>query len=154
MKYSKSIFPALAILIGLLVFSGCAGKKSYLDEHEKLARNIKLFNTDFESRAMGISSLLVKMDLRENYLMKAPDIKQHVTFDESSIVKIEYFKNGVQIKLSGSLPTEDFNECIVTLRYRLVVLPSNKLETRIVKQRWVPEEEGWVVIPDLTSFLD
>ena len=123
-----------------------------MDEHEKLARNIKIFNADFETRSVGVSSILVKADLRENYLLKAPDIKQNVTFDESSIIKIEYLNNGVPVKLSGSLPEEDFNECVITMRYRLVILPDNKLETRIVKQRWVPEDSGWVVIPDLTSF--
>ena len=151
MKHLKS--PHISLLVFLLVFySGCASKKTYLDEHVKLARNIKLFNADFESRSVGVSSLLVKSDLRENYMMKAPDIKQNITFDESSIIKIEYLKSGLPIKLSGNIPAEDFNECVVTLRYRMVVLPNNKLETRIVRQKWVQEGEDWVVVPDLESF--
>ncbi len=151
MKHAKF----LPILFALLIAAcgGFSNNKHYLESQEKLARNIKVFNTNFESRTDEASALLVKADLRDNYVLKLPDIKDKVNFSESSIVKMEYFKNGNSIKLSGGLPSEDFDECAVTLRYRLTIMPSNKLETRIVRQRWVQEEGGWVVIPDLSSFL-
>lgn len=155
MKHAKFYCYSLSILLGLLI-AACGGygnNKQHVESQEKLARNIKVFNTNFESRTEGASALLVKADLRDNYVLKLPDIKDKVNFSDSSIIKMEYSRNGAPIKLSGGLPTEDFDECTVTMRYRLTIMPSTKLETRIVKQRWVQEEGDWVVIPDLSSFL-
>lgn len=150
MIYLKSAF--VSALVFLL--SACATEKAYQVSHDKLSRNIKLFNTDFESRSADVSSILVKADARENYLLQLPDIKEKVTFTESSIVKIEYLKEGAFSKQAGGIPEEDFNECIVTMRYRMVIMPSNKLVTRIAKQKWVKEGEDWVVVPDLTQFAN
>jgi hypothetical protein len=154
---SKTFYPKLPLLslvFATLIFCACATEKPHQISHDKLSRNIKLFNADFEARSAEVSAILVKSDTRENYLLQLPDIKEKITFSESSVIKIEYFKEGVFAKQSGGIPEEEFNECVVTMRYKLVILPSNKLTTKIAKQRWIKEGEDWVVIPDLAQFAN
>lgn len=156
MKSVKSLPAALTGILAsalVLAIASCAFQKGYLDSHEKLSRNIKVFNSEFEARSLDASPLLVKTDKREEFMMKAPEIKKKAIFDEISIVNTEYFKKGAPVKQSGGLPTQDFDETVLTLRYQLVVLPSNRLETRVVKQKWLLEDEDWVVVPELDSFL-
>lgn len=157
MKSSKSPVrsPLLKMFLSMVAVSliGCAFQKSYMESREKLSRNIKVFNAEFESKSIDVSPLMVRADKREEFLMKVPQIKEKATFDEISIVNAEYFKDGSPVKQSGGAPTQDFDEAVMTLRYRMAVLPSNKLETRVVKQKWVLEGDDWVVVPDLDAFL-
>jgi len=64
---------------------------------------------------------------------------------------IRLFNNAVPIPLGAK---EDFDRAIVVIRYQLAVLPSTKLKNPIIEQEWVLYQEQWVIIPDLSAFLD
>ncbi len=162
-KLLPLFFAALAIFAFTL---SCASKEERMIEdaledaeeiNENLVRNMKLFDNQFETRSVTSANLLIQPNSREEFQTRFPEFKKRVTFHNSSTLNIKFLNQGQPIKQSGALPEQKFDEAVVTKRYEIVVLPSNRLKTLVVKHRWVLEKEfgekNWFVIPDLDGIL-
>lgn len=151
----KHITLALSLVLAGILSVGCGTfNKLYNDRYEKLGEGIRIYNDAFESKRSDICLLFIQPDMREPFIKKFGEIKNHVTFDQSEIVSTEFFKKGYSLDSTNRTPENDFDEAEVTLRYQVVVLPSSLLKTVIVRQKWVLENSGWFVIPDLHTFFD
>lgn len=143
----------LFFFLSLLVSQGCGKKNVHVDQNSDLQKKIELYNDSLENKQSTAGALLVRKAEYEGFMLKFPDIQEKVTFDEQSIVGITFLMDGAPVKQTALAPEEDFNEAVVTIRYRIVVSPSNRLKTIIVKQKWVRENDEWFVIPDLDVFF-
>ena len=140
------------LLIPLLMFVACASQKSPAASHATLQKTIRAYNDAFEAKQPAIAEPFVRRDIRDLFKEKYREIRKQVTFDEMEPMKIEYFKDGVRVKQSGPGPEEDFNEAVLTVRYNVVISPSNRVKTITVRQKWIREDGQWVVVPNLTPF--
>ncbi len=156
MKNSKPFSPYLVgialICIAMTMFAACA---SYSKDKMQgdLQDSVYKFNKRFEGKMMDISSVFVKMDKRRGFLTDSLKVKDQIVFYDSSLLDIQLFKDDLLIKQNSSGAEEEFNKAIVTIRYQLAVLPSNKIKTILVDQEWVQEDEQWWVVPDLDVFF-
>jgi len=127
----------------------------FLDSHEDLEKSIKLFNRDMESKSVQKASIFVLMDKREEFLTQMHGLKDKLSFFESNIINIKFYKDDVPIKIdSNGRPEDRPNQTVVVIRYKLSILPSTKLKTQIVSQEWVLQNEKWYVIPNLDQFIN
>ena len=156
MKNCKPFSPhlmriALACIV-MTMFTACA---SYTKDKMQgdLQDSVYKFNKRFEGKMMDISSVFVKMDKRRGFLTDSLKVKDQIVFYDSSLLDIQLFKDDLLIKQNSSGAEEEFNKAIVTIRYQLAVLPSNKIKTILVDQEWVQEDEQWWVVPDLDAFF-
>lgn len=146
-------FLSTGFLFGL-VFAGCISDKSHIESYNKLQRNSLVFNEAFKNKRSDPMEMLIPVDIRDKFMEEFHEIKKRVTFDEVEIVKIAYFKDGTLLQPSRLGPEEDFDEAEITLRYQVVVSPSNSLKTIMLKQKWVKENDDWVIIPNLDPFFN
>ncbi|MEC7641537.1 MAG: hypothetical protein VYC17_05205 [Nitrospinota bacterium] len=156
MKYSSTPIPVLIREIFLLLILGiicsCVSGKSQIKAYQNLQTSIQAFNDAFEAKHLENAAAFVQRIARETFKEEYHHIKKNVTFDEMESMRIELFKNGVPVTQSGFGPEEDFNEALLTLRHRVVISPSNRVENITVKHRWLKESERWVVVPNLKPF--
>ncbi len=160
-RHSRFLFLLAA---GLCVFwiSACAtGDKKeddYLKNQKTLSKRIEVFNQEFESRNNIASDMMVRDDHREEFLKYIDDIHHNVLFNKSTIIGIKYYQDGLPISQNSRFPKENFNKAVASIKYEIVVHPSNKLKTLFVKQPWeLLEIEGkkkWMVTPELDAFLN
>ena len=102
---------------------------------------------------MDISVAYVALNKRREFLMESLKVQEKVTFYDSSILDIQYFNDNGPIKQTTEGAEIEFNKVIVTMRYQISVLPSNRLKTIMLDQVWVYNEEQWRVEPDLDVFF-
>ncbi|MFQ5671754.1 MAG: hypothetical protein ACE5G9_01555 [Nitrospinales bacterium] len=143
----------LLLLIPLLGLFACASQSGPAKSHKILQKTIREYNDAFKAKRPAAAEPFVQRDIRELFKEKYSEIKKRVTFDEMEPMKIEYFKDGVAVKQSDPGPEEDFNEAVLTVRYSVVISPSNRVKTITVRQKWTRENDGrWVVVPNLEPF--
>lgn len=143
----------LIFFLSLPVVQGCGKKNVHIEHNTDLQKKIELYNDSLENKQSAAWALMVRKADFEGFMLRFPDIQEKVTFDEQSIIGITFLKDGTPVKQTHLAPEEDFNEAEVTIRYRVVVSPSNRLKTIVVKQKWVREKDEWYVIPDLDAFF-
>lgn len=102
---------------------------------------------------MNISVIYVSFDKRRDFIIDSNVIKEKVTFFERSIVDMQFFDGDQPVKNTVKGVEKEFNKAIVTMRYKISVLPSNQLKTIMSDQLWVLNEKQWQVEPDLSVFF-
>jgi hypothetical protein len=155
-RNSPAYLWAISILITLFL-SGC----SYWDKSqtalmtEKLQRIIKQYNLALETHDPSMGSMFVNPEFIEDYINDVEEIRKRVTFNKSTLVNVKYLNNGEPIKQAYMIPAEGevFNEAEVTMRYELVISPSNIVETKILKQKWTSAADVWLLTPDIESYF-
>ena len=143
------------IIFLLLTASASCGTLNFNQKtQENLDKSIEAYNFDFESKAIGPSTRFVHPTHRSDYMEKSLGITKRITFFEATTLDIKIFKDDAPAVITSKGPEEGFNRTIVTIRYQLAVLPSTKVKTLLVEQEWVLYGEQWVIIPDLSQFLE
>lgn len=125
----------------------------YLTQRKKLWDSIRVFNNDFESKSRNACTLLVLSPLREGCLSKMGEFQKRVTISDSALVGAIFYRKGIPVKQSFPNPEEAFDEAVITHEYRVVVLPSNRVKTIAVEQKWVLDKSSWYVIPNFEPFF-
>jgi hypothetical protein len=144
---------AISACLLLALFSACA-HYSLMNLQDDLQTNVYQFNKRFSGKMMDLSASFVLMDKRKDFLINSNQIKEKVTFFDSSLLDIQYFNDGQLVKKTTEGAEKEFNKAVATMRYQISILPSNQLKTIIVDQTWVLDEELWMVDPDLSVFLE
>ena len=150
----KSKYPrALTAILLLLIFvsASCRTLDPYLKTQEDLDLSIKAYNLEFESKAIDRTARFVHPAHRAQYQEKTLEMTKRLTIFDATILDIKLFNNGVP---ASNISDEGFDRAVVVIRYQLAVLPSTKLKNPIIEQEWVLYQEQWVLIPDLSAFLD
>ena len=155
-RNSPAYLWAISILITLFL-SGC----SYWEKSqtslmtEKLQRIVKQYNLALETHDPSMGSMFVNPEFIEDYINDVEEIRKRVTFNKSTLVNVKYLNDGVPIKQAYMIPAEGeiFNEAEVTMRYELVISPSNIVETKILKQKWTSAADVWLLTPDIESYF-
>lgn len=141
------------IYVFCLILSNCAGV-SFEKSWEQLHKSIRVFNSDLESKQGEKAAFLVHQDQQEAFLTKIIDVNDNITFYESSVLKTTFYKDGHPVKQNrNGKVDDDVDKTIVTMRYRLIISPSNKLKSVIIEQEWVRVEKDWFVKPNLDDFF-
>lgn len=102
---------------------------------------------------MDLSAAYLPIENRREFMVNSLKVKENVIFYDSSILHIQLYNDDQPVQTSLDGPDEEFNKAIVTMRYQMSILPSNKVETVLVDQLWRWENKEWFVIPDLDTFL-
>ena len=158
MKFCNSAtsFWAISILIAVLL-SGC----SYWEKSQtslmtdKLQRIIKQYNLALETHDPTMGSVFVNPENAEDYINDVEKIRKRITFNKSTLMNVKYMNDGEPIKQVYMYPEEGevFNEAEVTMRYELVISPSNTVRTKILKQQWKSSGDAWYLTPDIESYF-
>ena len=146
---------ALLIFLSIILFSGCTSLANYStsEKSDELNAKIYQFNKRFEGRMMELSASYIPLDKRRQFMEDSLKIQEQVLFYGSSILEVKLFENETPVTFQENGPAHDFNKAVVTMRYQLAVLPSNRLKTLHVDQLWLWENDGWYVVPDLDGFF-
>lgn len=161
MKFRNTV-PSLWLVFFLAVLSimfvsGCAlwAEKQTEITTDKLQRIIKQYNLALETHSPTMGSVFVEPGHVEDYIRAVEEIRDKVTFNQSTLVNIVFLNDGEPVKqvYMQPEPGEVFNEAEVTIRYRLVVSPSTTMKTKILKQKWVASGNVWYLIPEVDSFF-
>ena len=139
-------------LLVLLFLVSCGTINPFMQSYEELDKKIKLFNLEFESKALNRCSRFVHPDLLKEFQRKSLDFQKNVTILSTTTLDIKIFKDGKPINNSSVLETE-FDKAEILIRYQLSVLPSTKIKTITVKQEWVKLNDIWFAILNLDSFI-
>lgn len=151
--------PSLWLVFFLTVtpLAGCSywSKSQASMSAEKLQRIIKQYNIALETHDPTMGSIFVKPDRVADYINDVEEIRKRVTFNKSTLMNVEYFHDGERIKQVYMRPEEGevFDEAEVTIRYELVISPSNTMKTRIIKQKWESSGNVWYLIPDIDAYF-
>jgi hypothetical protein len=124
-----------------------------LQSQKELDTKIKIFNLEFESKALNRCSKFIHPDFLAEFQRKSLDFEKNVTILDTTTLDMKIFKDGKLIITNSSILETDFNKAEILIRYQLSVLPSTKIKTIIVKQEWVKFSDIWFVIPNLNSFI-
>jgi len=143
---------AIPACLLLALFSACA-HYSLMNLQDDLQTNVYQFNKRFTGKMMDLSAGYVLMDKRKDFLINSNQIKEKVTFFDSSLLDIQYFNDDQPVKKTTEGAEKEFNKAVATMRYQISILPSNQLKTIIVDQIWLLDEDLWMVEPDLDVFL-
>ncbi|MCH8903328.1 MAG: hypothetical protein IIA45_05385 [Bacteroidetes bacterium] len=149
-------FSSITIIIPALIFSGCATwKEETGPSPDKLMRIMKQYNVLFETHSGAMGATFVEPKHLEKYHIQADEVRERVTFSDSVMLSIVFLKDGKPVKQTHMTPEKDsdYNEAEVTMRYKLVISPSNTVRTLITKQKWITSGTVWYLIPDLDPFL-
>ena len=155
-RFSPS-FPWVIFVLIAILFSGC----SYWEKSqtslmtEKLQRIIKQYNLALETHDPTMGSVFVNPEHTEDYINDVEEVRKRITFNKSTLVNIRYFNDGEPIKQVYMQPYEGetFNEAEVTMRYELVISPSNTVQTKILKQKWTSSGDVWYLTPDIPAYF-
>ncbi|MGV7221547.1 MAG: hypothetical protein ACQ9MH_08485 [Nitrospinales bacterium] len=152
-----SISPLAISILTAMFLSGCSywekSQTSLLTE--KLQRIVKQYNLALETHDPSMGSIFVNPEHVEDYINDVEKIRKRVTFNKSTLVNVKYSFDGEPIKQVYMQPLEGeiFNEAEVTMRYELVISPSNTVKTKILKQQWVSSGDVWFLTPDIESYF-
>ncbi len=149
--------PRLRLVVAACLLFTIAACSSFAQRqtHDDLEQSIKAFNRRFEGKLMDISSPFVVREKQEEFLKKSLRVENDVVFYNTSILNVRLFEDDQPVRITSKGPEKEFNQADVLIRYQITVMPSTKLKTLMVKQKWYhSEEEGWRVDPDLDAFFD
>lgn len=149
---TPSWITTLALILSLALIGGCTSTSS--KQLEQLSKVLRVYNNAFESKTENGGSTYVQNDYRMDYLMKYGDIQSRVSFLEVQTLNHAYFNDGKPVSINVNDPEGEFNEAVITLRYRLTVSPSNRVKTFIHEQRWKHDGTTWRLEPNLEPFLN
>jgi hypothetical protein len=160
MKRHIPSFNPIALLLVLATALGlqaCALYPTAPQERLKeLELIVKAYNNSFESRHPSGGVTYVRDDLKPNYLMKYAQLKDKVTFGRTQRINQALYKNDELVPLTEQvLQAEEppFNKAIITMRYEIVVKPSNQVKTLVHDQEWELTDGRWILVPDLDPFM-
>ena len=139
----------IAVFLALIWGCTSAAEKNL----DTLDKTLRVYNNAFESKADSGGSAYVQNDYRMDYLLKYGDIQNRVSFLQAQTLNIAYFKGGKPLEVSEEDPETEIDEAVVTMRYKVTILPSNRLKTFIHEQRWKREGETWRLQPNLKPFI-
>ena len=152
---STSLF-AISILTAMLL-SGCSfWEKSQTSlKTEKLQKIIKQYNLALETHDPSMGAVFIHPNYIEDYINDVEKIRKRITFDKSTLVNVQYLNDGEPIDQVYMQPAEGaiFNEAEVTMRYELVISPSNTVRTKILKQKWNSSGDVWFLKQDIESYF-
>jgi len=141
--------------LSLALFTGCASApETHLEELEVI---LKSYNNAFEAKQENGGVQYVKGDMRTHYLMKYAEIRKRVSFSSSILVNKMYYQGENPVLLDEKKmksKKKEFNKAILTMRYELIVKPSNQVKTLVHNQNWVYANDHWELEPDLEPFLN
>ena len=144
----------LLLILSCLSLSACAGLDPFTNNQEELDKSITLFNRDFETMSVERCAVFLLPKHKEEFISQMYDLKEKISFYESNVISMKFYKDDVPIKVSADgKPTDTANQTVVIIRYKLSILPSTRLKTLIVSQEWVFNESRWYVTPNLDQFL-
>ena len=158
MKF-RSTAPSLWLVFFLTVtpLAGCSfwSQSQTSRSTQNLQRIIKQYNIALETHDPTMGSIFVKPERVADYINDVEEIRKRVTFNKSTLMNVEYFHDGERIKQVYMVPEEGeaFDEAEVTMRYELVISPSNTMKTKIIKQKWESSGNVWHLIPDIGSYF-
>jgi hypothetical protein len=123
------------------------------DPRNILSDSIHWYNHKFEGKLMDTAIVHVHPDKRPDFVMESQKIRDKVSFYDSALIDIQFFKGGVPAIMKGEDPEKEFDRAVVMMRYRLSILPSNSLKNIVMEQEWTKVGNGWYVSPDLKKFF-
>jgi hypothetical protein len=136
----------------LLMLSACALDPAH-DPRNVLSESIHWYNAKFEGKLMDTVVAYVRPSDRPEFVMKSQDIRDKVSFFDSALVDMQFYKGDFPALMDGQDPEKEFDRAVVVMRYRLSILPSNTLKNIIVEQEWNKIDGGWYVSPNLDKFF-
>jgi len=142
----------VALALSFIFLFACASSEQ-TKKTETLNRNMRIFNLKFESKRLDNLIPLVQDKVREDFSLKTLEFQERVTFYNSTLLNLKYYKGDQLLTLGKDGLDEGFDKAVATVRYQFIVAPGTVLQTEMVKQEWVYENEGWYVIPELEPFL-
>ena len=151
LKSKKTI--GIKLLLAALFLVSCGTMNPFKQSQKELDAKIKLFNLGFESKAMDRCSVFIHPDFLEEFQRKSLDFQKKVTILGTTTLDMKIFKDEKPVITTSSVFETDFDKAEILIRYQLSVLPSTKVKTIIVKQKWVQFKDTWFVIPNLDSFV-
>ena len=151
LKLQKAM--GIKFLLVLLFLVSCETINPFMQSYEELDTKIKLFNLEFESKALNRCSRFVHPDFLKEFQKKSLDFQKNVTILGTTTLGIKIFKDEKPVITNFSTFKTDFNKAEILIRYQLSVLPSTKIKTLMVKQEWVKLNDIWFAIPNLDSFI-
>ena len=158
MKYSRTFiceFSILFLLCTVLSGTGCTTMDPFSKSQSDLEKSIRLFNRELESRSVETSSLFVSPPDRQEYLTKMHELKDKITFYESSVLDLKFYKDNIPISVEpDGKAGPGFDMVVATMRYKFSVSPATQLKTKIVHHEWKLLQNKWFVIPDINMFLE
>ena len=143
----------IKFLLALLFLVSCGTTNPFIQSYEELDTKIKLFNLEFESKALNRCSRFIHPDFLREFQRKSLDFQKNVTILGTTTLGMKIFKDEKPVITNSSIFKTNFNKVEILIRYQLSVLPSTKIKTIIVKQKWVKFSNIWFVIPNLNSFI-
>ena len=143
----------IKFLLALLFLVSCGTTNPFIQSYEELDTKIKLFNLEFESKALNRCSRFIHPDFLREFQRKSLDFQKNVTILGTTTLGMKIFKDEKPVITNSSIFKNNFNKVEILIRYQLSVLPSTKIKTIIVKQKWVKFSNIWFVIPNLNSFI-
>lgn len=143
----------LLICLSTPLFSGCAQMSQYsiAEKETGLQTNISQFNKRFEGKMMDLGAAYLPAKKRRRFMEDSLKVKEKITFYDSSILETQLFEDELPVQMKANGP--DFNKAVVTMRYQLAILPSNRLKTILVDQIWLWEKQAWRLHLDLEEFF-
>ena len=143
----------IKFLLAFLFLISCGTINPFMQSHEELDTKIKIFNLEFESKALNRCSRFIHPDFLKEFQRNSLDFQKNVTILGTTTLDMKIFKDGKPVITNTPVLETDFNKAEILIRYQLSVLPSTKIKTIIVKQKWVKFSNIWFVIPNLNSFI-
>ena len=143
----------IKFLLALLFLASCTTIDPFMQSHKELDAKIKIFNFEFESKALNRCSRFIHPDFLKEFQRKSLGFQKNVTILSTTTLDMKIFKDGKPVITNSSVLETDFNKAEILMRYQLSVLPSTKIKTIIVKQEWVKLNNIWFAIPNLDSFI-
>ena len=151
--FSANCLARIAALALSFIFLFACASSEQTKKAETLNRNMRIFNLKFESKRLDSLVPLIQDKVREDFALKSLEFQERVTFYNSTLLDLKYYK-GDQLLTPGKEDLDEgFDKAVAMVRYQFIVSPGTVLQTEIVKQEWVYENEGWYVIPELEPFL-
>ena len=149
--FLRNVITTLSLVLSLILVSGCASTSE--KSIERLDKTMRIYNNAFESKAEDGGSGYVLNDYRMDYLLKYGDVQGRVSFLQAQTLNIAYFKDGKPMEITEENPDGEIDEAVITMRYKVTILPSNRLKTFIHEQRWKLKGTNWQLEPNLKPFL-
>jgi hypothetical protein len=149
---SRSNRKSLLTLILLTAFLAACTDLPFYEQQDDLDDAIKYYNDNFEAKLTDRCAMLVHPDKREEFLTRSHNITSRITFYETKIVNVTLLNKGKPIPINPGFGEGNFDEAHISIRYQVVISPSNSLKTLVVIQNWVLTNGQWRVYPNLDAF--
>ncbi len=152
-KYLLELKILTILVLFLTVGIGCSNlPKKRLEQFSEATR---VYNSAFERKSETGGATFVKKEMRADYLMDYLNLIEKISFFGSQPLDQTYLLDGEIVDINENKPNrkKDFNQVVITLRYRYVLLPDNRLRTKVHKQHWYYNGKKWEIEPNLTPFI-